>query len=657
MSVTVLNQSNGGGLGTALQLWDQFLGLGKQLRQQQLSAGQASTANVQAEKPAIEARARAEQQRQNLSEQGLAATRDATNADPETVDRALMLGDQGAQGPLPETRPNAAQHFFANIQADPTARQGLNSLFPDVKEKSVIPDAWDAIQARRLGVAPPAVFPVNMGDIMGGPGGGSRAPSAANGGGRFEGPGPDGSGFTNTRIWKTDGTGKLTQEIVPVINSLDADQRKVALTGPEGWAQMPEKQQAQAKALWEQHGADFNQKREQFSKVPAVASYLGSGPDAPGIYPAWQDVNQFRLKHTDAQGNWTSDLSPQEATTLVYRLGRIDNPGAIVRQQEFETIANNAGILDRFRADWTKAEKGLGLPMSTARDIYNVVDQLKGQAQLRAHDAMAAWEPRLKERGLKLEDMVDSQPALKEYYQQRAPKMPDEQTAIAQVPVGDHFVLPDGKVGIVKSHPGQPGQQTQTQAPSPGSGPPAQPMAQVSPVDLQTTPVGGQSAAAPSAPTPGAPLGQVGPMDLLGAGGVGLPGGPGLPPGIGVPPGSDSPQAPPYFKPEPWPPVSPVTAAVQRNRSSLPNLESVINQIFRGQNTQEADLQSALDRAHLNHWQAEIRGDRKGMQQAQRDTSILTQEMRKQTALKNRHRFNTEPTASTLPQVTLPMVR
>lgn len=410
MSVTVLDYGNGGmgNIATGLGLWDKFMGLGKQERQAQLSQSQAQAQAAQLSAGESTAMHSAENDAAGLSANAL---------------------NSGFDEPISKDTPR----FWSDLSD--TEQKHVASLFPNVApgHQHAIPDAYNSWVTRQYRVLPPVMFPKGMQNLMSGGTGAGAAGGVS-------------WGMTGM---KQDDKGNMMPQYGPLIGSFSPDQMNTIKQGPEA-VESSNLFHPLARDKAYSASQDFAKARTEYSdrvmKTPAIQTYFAGQGEQAGILPLWRDVDSFRQKHMDPKtGAWASDLTPQEAKTLVYRMGRIDNPGAMVRQQEFETIAKGAGVYDNIVAELKKWQNGQGLPAFVVKDLYNVIDQLKGGAEQRAHEAMASWEPELAQRGLALEDVIHDRPALQAFQSVYGPLMPDAQTAKAKLPPGTVFHLPGGQ--------------------------------------------------------------------------------------------------------------------------------------------------------------------------------------------------------------------
>lgn len=451
MAVYQMEPNNGGGLATAIGLWNQFLG-------PESKQNAATLANTQATLPGIQA----ESTTRGVAAQDAQQTQMARDAAANQFDSLNKSFGQ----PLSADNPG-----FWHMLSDEQRGQVANSFAQKGVKPAYVPQAWNSHVAERFNVAPPMMLPYGTGNMIGG-----STEDTVNGVRRAMVP-----EFHD---------GKLSFVSKDYNMGLSPDQISTIKKDPVGGvAALPGAQQEAGKAYSGALTKNLQDYQDRVVKTPALATYFGNGGEQQGVLPLFRDVDAFRQKHTDGKGNWTGDLSPQEATTLVYRLGRIDNPGAMVRQQEFETIAKNAGVYDSIVASLQHAAEGKAkIPAAVVKDIYNVVDQLKNSAELRAHDAMRSWEPELAQHGLDLSDVIHDNRALAEFNAKYGPYAPNVQAATQQLPPGSRFHSPDtppGKVGIVTGQPNAQPQQVpgalplvRPHAAAPGTAPTPQPQTQ-----------------------------------------------------------------------------------------------------------------------------------------------------------------------------------
>lgn len=320
-----------------------------------------------------------------------------------------------------------------NLKQHPGRWEAVQQIMgPTVKNPAVLPDIWDKkVDAMFPWVARPISVPSNIGQFTG------------NGGGTST------DGFTMKPIWNPM-TGKA--EMTKVISPLSEAQKDLLRSDPSGTKgatqSIPEAQQPQAAAFIEARKKNLGEYQDKVGKAPEVVRYLNGSGEQAGMLPMWQEIDDLRHQHVDAGGNWTSNLSPSEITTLVYRTGRIDNPGAIVRDTEFERIAKGLGVLDTIRRDFGKWTEGQTISLPAVQGLYHTMDLLKQTNEKRFHHALISWEPELQERGLDLKDVIHDHRALGDFYKQYGPLVqPGQEEKIQALPPGAAFHDADGNVG------------------------------------------------------------------------------------------------------------------------------------------------------------------------------------------------------------------
>lgn len=466
MPITQLNPAEGSGnLATAIGLWNQFFG-------PQSKQNAANLANTQAQTPGIKAASTSAQVgAQDAQQSQMARDTAATQFDSlnNSFDQPLTAQNPGFWHMLSDDQRNQVTSGFGN--------QGVKPAY--------VPQAWNAHVAERFNVAPPMMLP--YGSSIGG--------STED----------DVNGVRRAMVPEFhDGKLSFISKDYPM--GLTPDQITAVKKDPVGGvAALPGAQQEAGKAYSSALTKNLQDYQDRVGKTPALTTYFGNGGEQQGVLPLWRDVDAFRQKHSDQSGNWTGDLTPQEATTLVYRLGRVDNPGAIVRDSAFEQIAKNAGVYDSIVASVEHAAAGKSkIPAAVVKDIYNVVDQLKGSAELRAHDAMRSWEPELAQHGLDLSDVIHDNRALAEFNAKYGPYAPNVQAAAQSLRPGERFHSPDtppGKVGVVTPAQGATPPQAAPGPKQPGTlpnlngmqaavqGPPAPPASAAAPTTPNLPPV------------------------------------------------------------------------------------------------------------------------------------------------------------------------
>lgn len=438
------NQPGSGNLAAAMGAWNTFFGPQAQATKQ---ATQQSKQLFPAELQQQTAQGQAAAQTQESNRNALAANEVANGLTEDSLNK-------GFETPISHEAPR----FWSQL-SEPEQRYVQktfavgDSSHGRVADGSVVPDAYNSWVSRQYHVAQPLMMPLG-----GFPGMGVTAPQTNNG----SSIGTSGFSQVPELSFGQDG---MHMGFARIPNPLtDKDRQQIHDDPVNAPAMFPELQRPAAESYAKNLTENLNHYQTEVSKDPRIQSYLTGSGDQSGIRPLWQLLDQFRSEHTNKDGTM-SDLSPQEAKKLIYSAGRFDNPGSIVRQQEFETIAKgSAGVYDNIVAGMHQAATGQGVPASVVKDLYNVIDQMKGNAQQQFNNALVGWEPELQQRGLKLSDVIHDRPALDEFYNDYGPMVSPDQ--IQQATSGPNalpvFHLPGGQ--IVRKTGGDQQQQQQQQA-------------------------------------------------------------------------------------------------------------------------------------------------------------------------------------------------
>jgi hypothetical protein len=114
--------------------------------------------------------------------------------------------------------------------------------------------------------------------------------------------------------------------------------------------------------------------RDTMSKNAPITSYIGNG-EHPGIRQVKSQLDALVSNYQDPKTgeiDWTK-VNPSEAFSILYSEGKINDPGAVIRQQEFENIANQVGIKDKAENLYRKIVEGQSVPPALLKNVYATV--------------------------------------------------------------------------------------------------------------------------------------------------------------------------------------------------------------------------------------------------------------------------------------------
>lgn len=116
--------------------------------------------------------------------------------------------------------------------------------------------------------------------------------------------------------------------------------------------------------------------RDVMGKNAAITSYLGSG-EHPGIRQVQNSLDSLVQAYRDpktGQVDW-SKVNPSEAFSIIFSEGKVNDPNAVIRQQEFENIASQVGLKDKAENIYRHVMEGQHYPPKLLENIYNTVQK------------------------------------------------------------------------------------------------------------------------------------------------------------------------------------------------------------------------------------------------------------------------------------------
>lgn len=185
-------------------------------------------------------------------------------------------------------------------------------------------------------------------------------------------------------------SGKMT--VNPEFARQDAQTRMerlqdLAARAQEGQLSREDQQAFQRAQLQEQLAGRLQQaqlQREGINAQKAMALDMRKNQMAGQMYDDWQKVNKQDLDIRNSFANLSNTPPGAEGdVSFIYQYMKMLDPGSVVREGEFATAQNAAGVPDRVRNMWNQALHGARLNPSQRAEMLATAGQLNNQADLR----------------------------------------------------------------------------------------------------------------------------------------------------------------------------------------------------------------------------------------------------------------------------------
>lgn len=165
---------------------------------------------------------------------------------------------------------------------------------------------------------------------------------------------------------------------------------KVSTIGPAFNQAHPQYALEQAKAAEGfQKSADADM-QTTLEKSPAASAYIGNAT-RPGLAQVNNEMIALMGGKTIDQAG---SLSPQQKAQIVFRYEKTNDAGAIVRPEMFRTIAERAGLYDKFKTHIEGALKtGNNIPTSVVKDLISTVKLQTDAGHAEFLKQMKAYDP------------------------------------------------------------------------------------------------------------------------------------------------------------------------------------------------------------------------------------------------------------------------
>jgi len=128
----------------------------------------------------------------------------------------------------------------------------------------------------------------------------------------------------------------------------------------------------------------FGENSEQVKAInEAISSeQKGEGPklsDIGGVRKEFTNLSGDFIKLRDAIGKVEQNFKFPSAAgdlSMIFNFMKILDPGSVVRESEFATAQNAAGVPERIRAQWNRALRGERLSLVTRKDFFDTANRL-----------------------------------------------------------------------------------------------------------------------------------------------------------------------------------------------------------------------------------------------------------------------------------------
>lgn len=104
----------------------------------------------------------------------------------------------------------------------------------------------------------------------------------------------------------------------------------------------------------------------------------------------------------------TGQMDPNSQIAFVYSFMKMLDPGSVVREGEFATAQNAAGVPDQIRNQWNKMLRGEFLNPQQVQQMLGAAGNLNAQAERSIAGTQADYTDRARRRGLNAESIVGS---------------------------------------------------------------------------------------------------------------------------------------------------------------------------------------------------------------------------------------------------------
>jgi hypothetical protein len=194
-----------------------------------------------------------------------------------------------------------------------------------------------------------------------------------------------------------------------------------------------------AQQVVKEHKDNIETFRKAAKDDPNIVYYLGT-PDAPGVKSVRDQLNAILSKHRDASGSVDfSKVSPTEAFSQLFALAKVNDPKAVVRQQEIEAISEGAGIRDKFENLYNKVVNGQHLPPRILKGIYDTVQSKANAAERGFFNSLSTLEQNADIAHVPLDRVIQDPVLLNQYQTWKTAPVIDSQERYLQLPSGSLY--------------------------------------------------------------------------------------------------------------------------------------------------------------------------------------------------------------------------
>lgn len=409
-------------LGLALSLWNDFRNGGGHDQQAAALQGQKNQNAISGTNAAATQQAWQDQQAAR------GANEDATNTllNPPVTQPVFKPGNPVTDvlpalshmvAPAPPVTPPSQMKFYSEFGDDNDSRKAALAPFMKVPA-NVRADTYDAWVSQQTGKLPPIKYPSNFGQVPG-MAAGDAPPVTPNGfripdySGDLKDYKPFGDRTTVSMDFK-DGKYQPILKAAP----LGPDQVHLLDEHPEAViSHFGPYQRELAKQYTDYRNSRIDYYGKQVAGNPDLSTWLGGG-EHEGLGALKQKAEGIIRPHllTDKAGNIQYDgngrpminpknpLTGEDAISLIYTKGSVDNPRMAVRDNEFDRESRAQGIIPKIKAEMaSKTGSGNFLSPELTGDIWNLMQNTGATARERAYQNLGGIEDNANREGIGLD--------------------------------------------------------------------------------------------------------------------------------------------------------------------------------------------------------------------------------------------------------------
>ncbi len=176
--------------------------------------------------------------------------------------------------------------------------------------------------------------------------------------------------------------------------------------------------QSVMKPIVDQHSANVERITKRVAGSAPLTNYIGAG-EKPGLKQVASQldglVNEYKNPQTGAI-DWTK-VTPAEAFSIIFAEGKVNDPNAVIRQQEFENIARQSGLKDTASNIYRKVMDGQLFAPRLMQNIYNAVHKKVESARQSAFSDFRNIAKEAGEKHVPLEHVINDPDVINEFNQ------------------------------------------------------------------------------------------------------------------------------------------------------------------------------------------------------------------------------------------------